>query len=268
MSRPEHSDAKNKENTAAGKPERSDAKNKKDTATGKLELSNVTTGYLETPAIDDISLHVSRGEICAIIGTNGAGKTTTLRTISGVLKPWRGTVTLEGTNISRWSPSRIVRAGIAQSPEGRRILPELSVDDNLAMGAYTISGRGLMRQLKTRVLDLFPLLKTLLPRSGGTLSGGEQQMLAISRSLMSQCKYLLLDEPSMGLAPVIVERIFDLLPVLRKDGLGILLVEQNATAALDIADRAYVLDRGKIVLAGPAETLRHDNRIQEAYLGV
>lgn len=230
-------------------------------------MRNVTSGYLSAPAITDISLYVSEAEIVTLLGANGAGKTTTLKTISGILRPWRGSITLDGSNIAGSSPFRIVRSGVAHVPEGRRILPELTVGENLAMGAYTINDKSRLRELKTEVLDLFPSLKKLLSQKGGSLSGGEQQMLAVARALMIRPKYLLLDEPSMGLAPVIVEKIFELLPRLREQGLGILLVEQNAAVALDVADRGYVIERGKIVDQGPSKRLSSTPGLQAAYLG-
>lgn len=232
-----------------------------------IDLDFVTSGYVQAPAIEDVSLSVETGQVCALIGANGAGKTTTLRTISGLLRLRHGRIRLDGEDVGRWRVPRIVRAGVAHVPEGRRILTELTVAENLRMGAWLVN-RDHISEIQAEVLDLFPHLTRLLNRLGGSLSGGEQQMLAIGRALMSRPKFLLLDEPSMGLAPRIVEMIFEMLPALRDTGLGILLVEQNAAAALEIADVAHVMEHGRIVLSGTGQTLREDSAVRDAYLGI
>lgn len=233
-----------------------------------LTLTDVTTGYHSPqPAIDKISLSVESGRIVALMGPNGAGKTTTLAAISGLLKLWSGEITLDGRRIDRSSPAHTVQAGLAQVPEGRRILPGLTVEENLAMGGYTVPSRKRMAELQEKMLNLFPALRPKLKSPGGLLSGGEQEMLAIARALMSEPKILLLDEPSMGLAPLVVQRIFEYLVSLKESGLGILLVEQNATMAMSIASHAYILDRGRVVAAGEPQALARDEGIRRAYMG-
>ncbi len=234
----------------------------------ELELSHLSTGYHHPEEVlHDISLIVRSGQISALIGANGAGKTTTLGAISGLLRPWSGAVKLDGAVISGRPPASVVRAGISHVPEGRGILPGLTVTENLAMGAYVVTKQR-ARLSMARVHDLFPTLAQRAKQLGGTLSGGEQQMLAIARALMSEPRILLLDEPSMGLAPQFVERIFEHIDVLRLEGLGILLVEQNAKLAFETADYAYVIERGAIALEGPPNVCAADARVQQAYLGV
>ncbi|KPL86604.1 MAG: ABC transporter ATP-binding protein [Ardenticatenia bacterium] len=232
-----------------------------------LELRNVHSYYGAIHALKGISLTVDRGEIVTLIGSNGAGKTTTIRTISGILHPREGQVILEGRDISHTPAYEIVKLGVAQSPEGRRIFPRLTVLENLEMGAYTRNDpQGIAEDLE-RVFELFPRLKERRNQQGGTLSGGEQQMLAIGRALMARPKLLLLDEPSMGLAPVLVETIFETIVEINKQGTTILLVEQNALMALEVAHRGYVLQTGQIVLEGPAQELAASEMVRKAYLG-
>jgi branched-chain amino acid transport system ATP-binding protein len=232
-----------------------------------LELQDVHTYYGNIHALKGISLSIERGEIVTLIGSNGAGKSTTLRTISGLLKPRRGTILLEQKQLDQLQPHEIVALGVIHVPEGRRIFPRLTVQENLAMGAYQRRDKdGIQRDLE-RVFALFPRLKERLHQKGGTLSGGEQQMLAIGRALMSRPRVLLLDEPSMGLAPVLVEVIFDTIREINQQGITILLVEQNARMALNIAHRGYVLQTGRIVLSGPGSQLANDPMVKAAYLG-
>jgi branched-chain amino acid transport system ATP-binding protein len=235
-----------------------------------LTLTSAVTQYGSVQALKGISLHVNQGEIVALIGANGAGKTTTLRLISGLLAPRRGSIVFEGRSIGGRPPEAIVRAGISQVPEGRRVFAPLSVRDNLLLGGYHLGWkekRGGMRQNLERVHSLFPVLRERGRQPAGTLSGGEQQMLAIGRALMSQPKLLLLDEPSLGLAPKAVSAIFGAIPEFRSQGLTVLLVEQNARAALQIADRAYVLETGRVVMEGSAQELVNQREVQRAYLG-
>jgi branched-chain amino acid transport system ATP-binding protein len=232
-----------------------------------LELHDVHVRYGSIRSLRGISLRVEQGELVALIGSNGAGKTTTLRTISGLLRPSSGTITFEGTDIARASTDRIVELGISQCPEGRRIFGSLSVRENLVLGAVSRSDRAEIESDFEMVFELFPLLKERVRQAGGTLSGGEQQMLAIGRALMSRPRLLLLDEPSLGLAPLMVERIFETIAELKRQGRTILLVEQNVHHALDIADRAYVMETGRMTLDGPADVLRRDPQVERSYLG-
>jgi branched-chain amino acid transport system ATP-binding protein len=234
-----------------------------------LELSDVHVQYGNIRALQGVSIRVAQGELVALLGSNGAGKTTTLRTISGLLRPSHGTVTFEGSEISRAATDRIVALGISHCPEGRHIFSGLTVAENLRLGAVSRSdaGAAVAADLEM-VFTLFPLLRERLGQAGGTLSGGEQQMLAIGRALMSRPRLLLLDEPSLGLAPLMVERIFGTIAELKAQGLTILLVEQNVHHALDIADRAYVVETGRITLEGTADVLRHDPKVEQSYLGV
>jgi branched-chain amino acid transport system ATP-binding protein len=233
-----------------------------------LELTDVHVRYGNIRALQGVSLHVQTGELVALIGSNGAGKTTTLRTISGLLRPTQGTVTFEGADITAAATDRIVGLGISHCPEGRRIFGSLTVAENLRLGAVSRSDAGAIPVDLEMVFELFPLLKERVGQAGGTLSGGEQQMLAIGRALMSRPRLLLLDEPSLGLAPLMVERIFGTIAELKRQGRTILLVEQNVHQALDVADRAYVMETGRITLDGPAEVLRHDRKVEQSYLGV
>jgi branched-chain amino acid transport system ATP-binding protein len=234
-----------------------------------LELSNVHTYYGKIHALKGLSLRVEKGEIVTLIGSNGAGKSTTLRTISGLLTPRQGEVRFSGKRIDNVPSHEIVRLGVAQSPEGRRIFPRLTVLENLEMGAYLHNTRSATYQEDLeRVFTLFPRLRERVSQSGGTLSGGEQQMLAIGRALMARPQMLLLDEPSMGLAPVLVEQIFEIIKTINGQGMTVLLVEQNALQALGIAHRGYVLQSGEIVLEDTAQALRANETVQKAYLGL
>ena len=223
--------------------------------------------YGHIHALRGISLTVEEGEVVTLIGSNGAGKTTTLRTIHGILPPREGKIVFDGEEIQGVPAHELTSRGIAQSPEGRRIFFRMTVLENLEMGAYYRSDRSETQQDMDRVFDLFPRLKERTRQEAGTMSGGEQQMLAIGRALMSRPRLLLLDEPSMGLAPVLVERIFEIIREINKQGTTILLVEQNANVALEIASRGYVLETGEIVTSASASELREDPTVREAYLG-
>jgi len=231
-----------------------------------LELDDVHVRYGNIEAVKGISLAVEEGEIVTLIGGNGAGKTTTLKTISGVRRPSQGEIRFEGRRIDNTQPHEIVSRGICQAPEGRRIFPRMSVRENLEMGAYARKGADLSGNFD-RVFSLFPVLKERLTQAGGTLSGGEQQMLSIGRALMSRPKLLLLDEPSMGLAPMLVERIFAIIREINGQGTPILLVEQNAQTALQTAHRGYVIESGHIVLQDEASKLLGNDQVRKAYLG-
>jgi branched-chain amino acid transport system ATP-binding protein len=234
-----------------------------------LTLTNIHTFYGPIEALKGINIEVKQGEIVCLIGSNGAGKSTTLMTISGILKPSSGSIQFEGKTINGIPPHRIVKMGISQVPEGRRIFPKLTVKENLEMGAYT---KFKVQSLKFKVqldkiYELFPVLKERHKQLGGTLSGGEQQMLAIGRALMSSPKLLLLDEPSLGLAPIIVSKIFKTIKEVNREGVTVLLVEQNARAALKLSNRGYVLENGKIILEGKGEDLLSNEQVKKAYLG-
>ena len=233
-----------------------------------LELSNVHTFYGNIHALQGISVEVQDGEIVTLIGANGAGKSTTLRTISGLLTPREGEVRLDGQRIDALPPHEIVERGICQVPEGRRIFSRMTVRENLEMGAFSRKDKSAIGGDMERVFTLFPRLQERISQKGGTLSGGEQQMLAIGRALMARPKILLLDEPSMGLAPILVETIFNTIVGINQQGVTVLLVEQNAVMALQIAHRGYVLETGTIVLADSAEKLRNDETVQRTYLGI
>ncbi|GAB4460832.1 MAG: ABC transporter ATP-binding protein [Anaerolineales bacterium] len=233
-----------------------------------LEVENVHSYYGHIHALKGISLNVEDGEIVSLIGANGAGKSTTLRTISGLLHPRHGTIKLDGKDITHLEPHLIVAAGVGHVPEGRGIFPKLTVRENLEMGAFTIDDPAKNAARMEQVFELFPRLKERIDQYGGTLSGGEQQMLAIGRGLMQHPRILMLDEPSMGLAPVLVELIFDIIQRLNKEGVTILLVEQNAQMALSIAHRGYVLQTGAIVLTDSAEALKKNEMVKKTYLGI
>ncbi|MCU0494517.1 MAG: ABC transporter ATP-binding protein [Chloroflexaceae bacterium] len=233
-----------------------------------LELRDVHSYYGNIHALKGISITVEQGEVVTLIGSNGAGKSTTLRTISGLLSPRQGQVLLNGKRIDHTPAHDIVKLGISQSPEGRRIFPKLTVLENLEMGAFGRNDKEGIQHDTERVYGLFPRLKERMTQKGGTLSGGEQQMLAIGRALMARPKVLLLDEPSMGLAPVLVEQIFNIIRDINQQGTTILLVEQNALMALDVAHRGYVIQTGKIVLSDDAKALAENETVQKAYLGV
>ena len=232
-----------------------------------LALENVNTFYGKIHALHDISFEVNRGEIVTLIGSNGAGKSTTLRTISAQLAPQSGRVLYQGNVISKLPAHEVVGLGIAQVPEGRKIFPALTVEENLQMGAFRIKDAKKNALNTERVYTLFPRLKERFRQRGGTLSGGEQQMLAIGRALMSEPTLLLMDEPSMGLAPMLVELIFESILQLNKEGITILLVEQNAKKALKVSNRGYVLQTGAITLTGTGSELLHNDTVREAYLG-
>ncbi|NLD72391.1 MAG: ABC transporter ATP-binding protein [Chloroflexi bacterium] len=232
-----------------------------------LEVENLHVSYGAIRAVRGISFNIEEGEIVTLIGANGAGKSTTLRTISGLLRANQGSVTFRGQSLNRTPPERIVRLGISQVPEGRAIFSKLTVRENLEMGAYTRKDQGEIAESLERVFKSFPRLKERLSQRGGTLSGGEQQMLAMGRGLMSRPTLLLLDEPSMGLAPILVEEIFDIIEQINAQGTSILLVEQNAAMALSVAHRGYVLETGEVALEGNARELLENPEVQAAYLG-
>ena len=232
-----------------------------------LTVDDIHVFYGNIAAVKGISLTVYPGEIVTLIGGNGAGKSTTMRTISGLLKPKRGEIQFLGERVSGLKGHEVAQRGIAQSPEGRRIFPRMTVTENLELGAFLRNDKGGIAADMDRVFDLFPRLKERLTQKSGTLSGGEQQMLAMGRALMAQPKLLLLDEPSMGLAPVLVDSVFETIRKVNEQGVTVLLVEQNALVALNIADHAYVLETGHITLEGPAKELAHNDEVRKAYLG-
>ncbi len=232
-----------------------------------LKVEELTTKYGQIVALNGISLEVEQGEIVALIGANGAGKSTTLRTISGALRPSQGKVIFDGQEIQRRQLHEIVDMGVIQCPEGRRIFRRMSVEENLLMGYYSRRRDNDFVKSLDRVFDLFPVLMERYHQIGNTLSGGEQQMLAIGRALLSKPRLLMLDEPSLGLAPILVGRVFETVKRIHDEGTTILLVEQNARAALSVADRGYVLEVGEIVMEGTGNQLLHDKRVRSAYLG-
>ena len=231
-----------------------------------LEFKNVSTYYGKIQALHDVSLHITEGEIVTLIGANGAGKTTLLMTLCGDPKPQSGQVLFEGQDITQWHTAKIMRGDIAIVPEGRRIFSRLTVEENLSMGAFFVD-KAEQAELLAEVYELFPRLKERLTQRAGTMSGGEQQMLAIGRALMSKPRLLLLDEPSLGLAPIIIQQIFEIIERLRERGMTIFLVEQNANQALKLADRGYVLETGRVVLEGSGQQLLADPAVRQAYLG-
>ena len=233
-----------------------------------LELESVDAFYGRIQALRGMSIRVEKGEVVALIGSNGAGKTTTLRTISGLMHPQSGSIHFDGRDITRTGPSKIVELGICQSPEGRRLFPRMKVVDNLFMGAYTRNDRPGIASDIERVFTLFPRLKERRAQIAGTLSGGEQQMLAMGRALMAKPKVMLLDEPSLGLAPILQETIFSIVREINSQGTTVLLVEQNATKALDVAHRGYVLETGVVVQQGSGQELLASEGVQKAYLGM
>jgi branched-chain amino acid transport system ATP-binding protein len=232
-----------------------------------LELKDVNTYYGSIHALKGISIRVGDGEVVTLIGANGAGKSTTLRSINGLNRPRRGTITFQGRDITSTPADQVVKLGISQAPEGRRLFPRMSVLENLEMGAFQRKDRGGIREDRNRVFELFPRLQERRHQKAGTLSGGEQQMCAIGRALMARPKLLLLDEPSMGLAPIFVERIFEIVKEINEQGTPILLVEQNALMALEVANRGYVLETGHVALEGAAGELRENEQVRKTYLG-
>jgi branched-chain amino acid transport system ATP-binding protein len=233
-----------------------------------LEIENLHSYNGHVHALKGISLEVAEGEIVTLIGANGAGKTTTLRTVSGLLPPREGRVVFDGQVLNDVPAHQIVNMGISQAPEGRKVFATLTVQENLNMGAYSLGGdRGAIEENRRRVFELFPRLEERKSQIGGTLSGGEQQMLSIGRALMARPKLLMLDEPSLGLAPMLVKAIFETIQEINQGGVTILLVEQNARAALRLADKGYVLETGRTILSGSAEELIRDERVRKAYLG-
>ena len=232
-----------------------------------LTVSNLHLRYGKVNALRGVSLEVRRGEIVALIGANGAGKTTTLKALSGITRPYSGEIRFDGVDITFASPRDILAAGIAHCPEGRRIFPHLTVRDNLEMGAYLRADADGVKADMDRLLGRFPILAERSAQVAGTLSGGEQQMLAISRALMSRPKLILFDEPSLGLAPKIVEQIFEIVAEVRSEGVTVVMVEQNAFAALELCDRAYVMETGVIALHGPGRELLENPKVRESYLG-
>ena len=233
-----------------------------------LKVNDIHSYYGNIHALKGISLTVDKGEIVTLIGANGASKTTTLKTISGILHPRQGTIYLDGERIDGLPAHEVVARGIGQSPEGRKIFAALTVRENLEMGAYARKDKAEIAKDFEYVLSLFPRLKERITQLGGTLSGGEQQMLAMGRAMMTRPRVLMLDEPSMGLAPVLVEAIFDIIKQLNQQGTTILLIEQNAAKALQVANRGYVIETGEIVLQNNAESLRKDETVRKAYLGI
>lgn len=232
-----------------------------------LSIDQLNVSYGAIHALKGVSFNLEKGEIVALIGANGAGKSTTLNTISGIYRPDSGAIVYEDCDLTQISPAEIVLQGIVQVPEGRKIFSRMSVQENLEMGAYSIKEKDRIQANMDRVFEIFPRLKERQRQMGGTLSGGEQQMLAMGRGLMAEPGLLLLDEPSMGLAPILVEQIFEVIQDINQQGVSILLVEQNANMALSIADRAYVLETGKVVLSGEADMLMENPLVKEAYLG-
>jgi branched-chain amino acid transport system ATP-binding protein len=232
-----------------------------------LELQDISTYYGTIQALKGISIEVHSGEIVTLIGANGAGKSTTLRSINGLNHPRSGAIRFQGDDITKTPPHEIVRRGISQSPEGRKLFPRMTVVENLEMGAFQREDRSEIKDDMDRVFTLFPRLAERKTQKAGTMSGGEQQMCAIGRALMARPKLLMLDEPSMGLAPIFVEKVFETIVEINKQGTPILLVEQNALMALDVADRGYVLQTGKIALSGTAKALREDEGVRKTYLG-
>ena len=232
-----------------------------------LKVRNLSVHYGKIRAVRDIDMDIEQGEIVSLIGANGAGKSTTLRALSGLTKPAGGTIEFEGKQIAGWSAKAIVQAGLSHCPEGRQIFPRMTVMENLELGAYIRKDKHTLQSEYDRIFEYFPVLAERRSQLGGTLSGGEQQMLAIGRALMSKPKLLLLDEPSLGLAPLLVERIFEIIQNINKEGMTVLLIEQNAWQALNIAHRGYVLETGCVSVSGAAADLLHNDHVRKAYLG-
>ena len=234
-----------------------------------MKIEGLTVNYVAIRALDNVILEVMAGEILSVIGANGAGKSTLLKTITGITKPVSGTINFDGKSINGIRPDKIVRLGITMVPEGRRIFPDLTVKENLELGGYSISDSSLKEELFDLILKTFPRIRERLKQHAGTLSGGEQQMLAMGRALMGNPKLLLLDEPSMGLSPIITREIFSLIRLINKEkGISMILVEQNAHMALEHSERTYVLENGRVTLSGPSAEIKSNKSIIEAYLGV
>ncbi len=233
-----------------------------------LDLIDIDVYYGRVHALKSVSIHINEGELVTLVGANGAGKSTTLKTISGMLHPKNGRITFCGEDIGTKSMEQIVRLGIAQCPEGRKIFPDLTVAENLRMGAYTRKDKVEMKKDFDEVFEIFPILNERKQQSGGSLSGGEQQMLAIGRAMMSRPRLIMFDEPSLGLAPLLVDKMADVISLLHSRGTTILLVEQNAEMALHLADRAYVLETGKVVLEGDSKSVLRNEHVRSAYLGI
>jgi branched-chain amino acid transport system ATP-binding protein len=233
-----------------------------------LDIENISAAYGMVQILRDVSFHVEEKEIISIIGPNGAGKTTLVKTIMGLLHPKNGAIRFKGENIEKLPPYEIVKKGLILIPEGRDIFPRMTVEENLKLGAYTANGKGNVKEAKEKVYQIFPVLKKKEKALAQTLSGGEQQMLVICRSLMSNPQLLILDEPSLGLAPIIVEKVLDTVRKINEEGVTVLLVEQNIRDSLDIADRGYVLEQGKIILEGKSKELLCNNHIKQVYMGL
>lgn len=233
-----------------------------------LEIKDLCVNYGQVEALSHVDIHVDKDEIVALVGSNGAGKSTLLKTISGQVKPRSGEILFQGTSVVGLPSYKVARLGIIQVPEGRKIFYKMSVRENLKLGAYNIRDKHLIQNTMDHVIELFPILGSRINQAGGTLSGGEQQMLAFGRAMMAQPKILLLDEPSLGLAPLVVEAVADIVLKIADTGIPILLVEQNASIALDISDRAYVLETGIINMTGDSEVLAEDDSIKKTYLGI
>jgi branched-chain amino acid transport system ATP-binding protein len=232
-----------------------------------LELQGVDTFYGPSHVLQSVSLQVNQGEIVCLLGANAAGKTTTMKTIFGIVRPVKGSVIFEGQPINRVPTAKIVASGLAMVPEGRHVFPQMTIQDNLEMGAFIHSDRKQIQEDMDRVFTLFPRLKERLKQVAGTLSGGEQQMLAMGRALMARPRLVCMDEPSMGLSPILVERVFEIIQEIRRQGVTVFLVEQNANMALNVADRGYVIQTGKIVLSDTAQKLLTNDLVRQAYLG-
>ena len=232
-----------------------------------LEIRGLVAGYSERPVLKSIDFHVGDGEIVAVLGANGAGKTTLLRTITGLLRARKGSINFDGRHLDRMQPHQIVANGVSMVPEGRQVFSRLTVMENLRLGAYLVGDKEQIQEDLERVYDLFPRLRERIGQTAGSLSGGEQQMLAMGRALMNRPKLLLLDEPSMGLAPLLVAQIYRIVSTINKQGTAVLVVEQNARMALSVASHAYVMETGSLVLGGTAAELQSDDRVRKAYLG-
>ncbi len=232
-----------------------------------LKVSNLNISYKKINAVRDVSFEIREGEIVSLIGSNGAGKTSTMRAISGLVKARSGSILFNGEEVLGMSPTQIVASGIVHVPEGRQVFSKLSVGENLEMGGYLTKDRKVVRERMDRIFQLFPILKERIHQKAGSLSGGEQQMLAIGRGLVTGSKLLLLDEPSLGLAPIIVEQVFEVIQKLKESGMTILLVEQNAWDAMAISDRTYIMESGAIVLEGPSEEVAENEEVKRIYLG-